>query len=446
MRCEVTYSTPVVRTARVRQLEGLFDLPPSKRSEQTFAAELPIESRPWNIGLIVGPSGCGKSTLARRLFPDALVSGYDWPDDKAIVDAFPAGLPIKELTGLLSSVGFSSPPSWLRPFRCLSNGEQFRVTLARALAESPQLAVVDEFTSVVDRTVAQIGSAAVAKAVRRRNQRFIAVACHYDIVDWLDPDWTYEPATGTFQWRLERRGRPPIRLDIVRAPTDAWNLFRQHHYLTGALYPKARCFVASIAGRPAAFASTLFFPHSRAPGWREHRTVCLPDFQGVGIGNALSEFVASLYRESGKPYRSVTGNPAMIAHRQRSPLWRVVRKSSTVTPGQANGPIPALARTESSDRITASFEYVGPAAPSDLARALLGADPNRDRLGATLLPLIARHRGATVAFLARRANARPDQVRAACHALVAAGRLVRHGSGRGADAITYSPAPDRPTD
>lgn len=41
--------------------------------------------------------------------------------------------PIKEITGLFTAVGFSSPPSWARPYRVLSNGEQFRCDLAPAL-------------------------------------------------------------------------------------------------------------------------------------------------------------------------------------------------------------------------------------------------------------------------------------------------------------------------
>lgn len=45
--------------------------------------------------------------------------------------------------------------------------------------------------------------------------------------------------------------------------------------------------------RPAAFAGVLPFPHPIRPGWREHRLVCLRDFQGVGIGIALSESIAS---------------------------------------------------------------------------------------------------------------------------------------------------------
>src|SRR5689334_11070288 len=209
-RIDCLKHVPIVRTPRVRQLEGIFDVPPAERSEQRWSVDLPLDEREWRIGLIVGPSGCGKSTLARELFSDALVAGFDWPADLSLVDAFPKALGIKEITGLLSSVGFSSPPSWLRPFRCLSNGEQFRVTMARALSERRELVAIDEFTSVVDRSVARIGSAAIASAVRRgsaeRNgRRFVAVSCHYDIVDWLQPDWTFDPSSAEFRWRSLRR-------------------------------------------------------------------------------------------------------------------------------------------------------------------------------------------------------------------------------------------------
>src|SRR5580704_17770323 len=200
---------PIERTTRVKQLEGLFDVPPAQRSERRWRVSLPLEERDWNVGLIVGPSGCGKSTLARELFGDQ--PEPTWPSDRAIVDAFPATLGIKEIVTLLSSVGFSSPPAWLRPYHALSTGEQFRVRIARALAESNDVCVVDEFTSVVDRTVARIGSAAIARTVRAAGKKFVAVTCHYDVIDWLDPDWIYDPAAERFTWR-PLRGRPDIAL------------------------------------------------------------------------------------------------------------------------------------------------------------------------------------------------------------------------------------------
>jgi ABC-type glutathione transport system ATPase component len=174
-------ATPIRCTPRVLQVEGLFDLPPAEQAQLCWEVSLPLDERPWHVGLIVGPSGCGKSTIARRFWPELLAYQPSWPADQSVLDAFPADLPIKDIVALLSSVGFSSPPAWLRPFHVLSTGQQFRVRLARLLACCPELAVVDEFTSTVDRTVAQIGAHAVARTVRARGQRFIAVTCHEDV-------------------------------------------------------------------------------------------------------------------------------------------------------------------------------------------------------------------------------------------------------------------------
>lgn len=352
----IVRTTPVVKSARVLQMEGIFELPPSERSELTWEVNLPIEEKEWNIGLIVGPSGCGKTTVARELFNTNIVNGFDWSHDKSIVDDFPKDMGIKEITALLSSVGFSSPPSWLRPFHVLSNGEQFRVTMARALAESNGLTVVDEFTSVVDRTVAQIGSNAIAKTIRRRNQKFIAVACHYDIVEWLQPDWFYQPHLNDFNWRLLRR-RPEIKLSIQRVHRKAWDIFKHHHYLDMKINSASHCYVAFINDEPAAFTSVMSFPHPHRPGWREHRTVCLPDYQGVGIGNVVSEKMASIYRATGKPYFSVTSNPAMTFHRAKSDKWEMKRVPGRIGNKTHTSKIDI---GNSQKRVTASFEYIGP--------------------------------------------------------------------------------------
>jgi GNAT superfamily N-acetyltransferase len=208
---------------------------------------------------------------------------------------------IKDITALLSSVGFSSPPLWLRPFAVLSNGEKFRVHVARTLAEMPEMAVMDEFTSVVDRTVAQIGSAAVQKTVRKRNQRLIAVSCHYDILDWLEPDWVYKPETNELYTGRWLHQRPKLKFAVKRVHSDAWRLFGKYHYLSADLNKSARCFVAFLNDEiPAAFIAILSFPHATEPGWRISRVVCLPDYQGIGLGSRLSDYIASAYRNTGK--------------------------------------------------------------------------------------------------------------------------------------------------
>lgn len=363
----IVRSCEVKRSARVIQMESIFDVPPSQRSENKWEVNIPCEGAPWNIGLIVGPSGCGKSTIARELFGKDLIGGYDWPSDQSILDAFPKDMGVKDITSILGSVGFSSPPSWVRPFGVLSNGEQFRVTVARALAENTELAVIDEFTSVVDRTVAKIGSCAVAKAVRLRGQRLIAVACHYDIIDWLQPDWIYYPATGEFERRSLRR-RPPIELEVIRVKKSAWELFKRHHYLSEKLLSCAKCWVGLIDGQPAVFASAVpRVGHNGA--WREHRTVCLPDYQGAGIGNAFSNYIASVMKSKSGIFRSVTSNPAMITSRLRSELWEASEKTRPYLVRSKHAGLQGMSL--SFCRSTWSFRYIGPANPDHFKKFMV---------------------------------------------------------------------------
>jgi ABC-type phosphate/phosphonate transport system ATPase subunit len=362
---DIVVETPVRATPRVRQVCGLFDLPPQPVARVAWHVALPLDARPWHIGLIVGPSGCGKSTIARHLFADALNRQQaldEWPREKSILDAFPAGMSVKEITALLSSVGFASPPAWLRPFHVLSTGQQFRARLARLLAACPELAVMDEYTSVVDRTVAQVGSAALAKTVRQRGQKFIAVTCHEDVADWLQPDWVYRPAENVFTWRCLQR-RPAIALEVFRCRPAAWRHFHHHHYLSGTLASGAVCFLASWQDRPVAFSAWLT-ALTRGGGKREHRTVTLPDYQGVGIGMALSNFCASLWKALGLRATSTTTHPAFIAARLRSPCWRMVRRPSLASAGERR-------LRHATTRLTAGFVYTGPALDAALARRLL---------------------------------------------------------------------------
>src|SRR5262249_11020735 len=122
---KISVSCPVERTARVQQVEGIFDLQPADSTGQNWDVYLPLDDQPWQIGLIVGHSGCGKSTIAKHLWPAHYYGTRQsllWPEDQSILDALPARMPIKDLIHILSSVGFSSPPAWLRPYHVLSTG------------------------------------------------------------------------------------------------------------------------------------------------------------------------------------------------------------------------------------------------------------------------------------------------------------------------------------
>jgi ABC-type microcin C transport system duplicated ATPase subunit YejF len=156
MRATFTLSADVSRSARVMQTAGMTDIQPDTSARTAWDVDVPIEDRPWNVGLVIGPSGSGKSSLARRLWPGQLSGGAIWSPDAAILDDFPQDMPVREVTKLLVDVGLGSVPAWLRPCHTLSMGEAFSADIARALATTDGRVVVDEFTSVVDRQLAKV--------------------------------------------------------------------------------------------------------------------------------------------------------------------------------------------------------------------------------------------------------------------------------------------------
>lgn len=371
---DIIRESVVLRSPRVMQIEGMFDLPVSGVSRQEWHCDIDLPDE-WSIGVIVGPSGAGKSTVAREMFGDALrKSCAPWPDGRSLVDGFDDALSIKQIAELLSAVGFSSPPSWLRPYEVLSNGEKFRADLARAIAQSGGLAVVDEFTSVVDRQVAKTGSAAIAKTVRRRGEKFVAVTCHYDVIDWLDPEWIYEPHTNKLT-RRSLRGRPQIELVVRRVDRAAWKFFMRHHYLSSDLHKSSRCFAGYIDGVPAVFGAVMHFPHPREKKFkREHRVVCLPDYQGIGLGNRFSATLGGVCRALGYRYMSITSHPAMIRARAASAEWNMKRSpncdgKTMPAKGLSGGNTSGI-----STRMRASFEFVGAPMEYETARRLWDGD------------------------------------------------------------------------
>jgi ABC-type dipeptide/oligopeptide/nickel transport system ATPase subunit len=354
---------PVVRcrvrpSFRVRQVEGMFDVPAEARAVRRFRVELPGEDEAWQIGAIVGPSGSGKSTVARAAYGGALARPAKWPRSQAVIDAF-GELPIKTITSTLTAVGFSSPPAWLRPYRTLSNGERFRCDLARALLLGGGRVVFDEFTSVVDRTAACVASAAVAKAVRAGHvtaRQFVAVSCHYDILDWLCPDWVLDMAGGRLaRGSLQRPlfQRLPVELELFRCGRQAWRLFAPHHYLSGELHVSAQCTLATWRARPVAFCA-LLHAAGKANWLRVSRLVTLPDYQGVGIGSAVLDAVCELAAQKGKRITIRTGHPAMIRRLCRSPRWRRRRIKRA---GLGKNTHRAYAASQAAARAVVSFEY-----------------------------------------------------------------------------------------
>lgn len=313
---------------------------------------MPETPADFGLGLIVGPSGSGKSTLLAR-FGDE--QDLKWDTHKAVCSYFSDA---DEAVSKLGAAGLNSIPTWLRPFHVLSTGEQFRAYIARQLRSG---AVIDEFTSVVDRDVAKSASYALRRYVDSGAvSRVVLATCHYDVVEWLQPDWVFDTRTGKLS--VGRGLRPEIRIDLVPCSVEEWTAFRQHHYLDGNINKGSRCWIARWGQRSVGFVSIIAFPNGNFKNaWRGHRTVVLPDFQGLGIGVRISDAVGEILLRSGARYFSKTAHPRMGAYRDNSPLWRPTSKNKKSRPDYATsaGKKEAGHYARHIERLCWSHEYVG---------------------------------------------------------------------------------------
>ena len=280
--------------------------------------EIPIPNFPttFQIGLIVGSSGGGKSTLLKTCFGEEEI--INWDNTKCIASNFSS---FEEASNRFGAVGLNSIPTWLKPYKVLSNGEKFRVDMARKLKDN---AVIDEFTSVVNREVAISCSTSISKYIKRQGLKNIVFSsCHYDIIPYLKPDWVYDVDKREFLKEGNYLRREPITIEFYPCERKLWNLFKRHHYLTSEINKSAQCYIGIYNKQPIAFASFISLcGRDVKHAWREHRMVVLPDFQGLGIGNKMSEMFGQAFIEKGCKYFVKTSNPRMGIHRDNSKLWK----------------------------------------------------------------------------------------------------------------------------
>ena len=155
---------------------------------------------PFRIGIVYGPSGSGKTQAIARIGD---LTEPRWEKDKVVADHFTDA---ETATRYMLAAGLASVPQMLKPYAMLSNGEQYRATLARRLAERKEGEVmcVDEFTSVVDRTVARSLCASLDSHLGSE-ARVVLATCHADVIEWLQPCWVINVSDGS----LSRGGGKP---------------------------------------------------------------------------------------------------------------------------------------------------------------------------------------------------------------------------------------------
>ena len=323
MKLEIRHECTNFDSFRANKVKSLFN--PEHGHIWQHVADLPIEDFEWKIGLIVGPSGSGKTSIGSRIFGGGIHDLYDsWASDKPIVDCIAPDKSLNEVTAALSAVGLGDVPSWLRPFKVLSNGEKFRAGLARLVVERPQRAVVDEFTSVIDRQIAKVGAAAFAKTWRKGNGQIVLLSCHYDIIEWLQPDWIYDTAEARFS-RDCLRQRPTIDLKIYQVSGSAFRHFKPHYYLDLPHPVAAQYFIGVIGNEPVCHLAVT--PLFTAKAYRATRLVVMPEWQGIGVGtkflNAVCQYHLDGNGRCGHKYPVFfhTSHPQLCGALRHSSKW-----------------------------------------------------------------------------------------------------------------------------
>ncbi len=202
-------------TYRVSKIMNDFDVDP-KHTKETFIGNIKYPDD-WKIGVIVGGSGTGKTTIAKELYGDKIIDNFKYTA-KSVIDDMPSN-DVNEITKMFYTVGFGSVPSWLKPFNVLSQGEQMRVNLARKLLQD-DFVVFDEFTSVVDRQVAKTMCMALNKSINRlERKQFVAITPHYDVLEYLQPDWVFDINTMKQDFHFAHVKQKNLQFESVTEPS-----------------------------------------------------------------------------------------------------------------------------------------------------------------------------------------------------------------------------------
>ena len=362
---EIILKSKITSDLFTEYAKQMYDLPPEE--EETLVIKgINIDQIPkeWNIGLVIGPSGSGKSTIAKYQFGDYFDSAtIDFERGKSLISNFDGVCDPETAGKYLSLCGLSSVPAWLRPYNVLSTGQKARADLSYCLAQHDKV-FVDEFTSTVNREVAKSLSYSVQKIVKKENKQMVLCSCHYDIVDWLAPDWIYdvqEQKLTVNRRALRQISRPDIEVVIEECEYEKWNIFKDNHYLTQSLNKAARCFVMKWNDVPVGFCGVLSQPHEMMINYyRESRLVVSPDFQGLGLGTKLSEYIGAMLKTLGHNYISITTHPSFVWYRNNSDKWLKQAEGKNETQ-HVTEKTKIIVPEHMLQRYTFTHKYVGPA-------------------------------------------------------------------------------------
>lgn len=199
-----SFTSSVERTPRVLEVAESFGLGLTGK-EFVVYDNLQVEVLAGDVVYIQGQSGSGKSLLLRELTTQMRAGGLVVADiDGVVLDERPVieqvGASTMEATHLLSLAGISDAWIYIRKPSELSDGQRYRLKLAKILESGADVWIADEFGAVLDRVTAKGVAFNVAKIARRQGKTLMVATTHTDLKSELGPSLTL---TKRFRERVE---------------------------------------------------------------------------------------------------------------------------------------------------------------------------------------------------------------------------------------------------
>lgn len=356
---------------RCQKAANSLDINVAKKLRHEFNIEADITS-PFGIGLIIGASGSGKTTFARHVFGDDCFN-VEINLDLPVIDQFPDHMNYDECVTALLAIGLTSVPCWIKPLKTLSNGQRARAEAALALCKGetvfkPHPIVLDEWTSVVDRTVAKVMSYCINKFAKNHAAKrpIVLLSCHYDVAEWLDPDWIIDCNTQMFTDRRllpasERKRSEQLNFQIRTIDKSSWRYFSRYHYLSDSLAGGLQKFFGLFEGNTQVgfLVFSNYVPRRPNTQFILHfnRLVIHPDYAGIGLGLRFVDLCADILIKQNFRIMGKFSSKPMFNACMKSPKWRLIGQSKII--GSANAKMFGVIRdTVRSNVQTYSFEYV----------------------------------------------------------------------------------------
>lgn len=287
---EFELKSDVSKSFMCQKAANSLDIDVDKKSIHKFKIQADLDTD-FKIGLIIGASGSGKTTFAKNVFGnDCFNNNID--EKKCVLDQFDEKYTYEQRAEILNSIGLTSVPCWIRPVNTLSNGQKTRAEIALTIASNKKLTIIDEWTSVVDRTVAKVMSHCVQKNYDKNGKQIILLSCHYDVVEWLNPCWIIDCNKQTFEdrrsLRQEFKRTNKIKFDVKQTNGSEWKYFSKYHYLSEKL-PVGKLYHYGLFHNDNQVGYVCFanyvpkLPHKKI-AYHFNRLVIHPDYVGFGLG------------------------------------------------------------------------------------------------------------------------------------------------------------------